>query len=508
MTPTDSAKTPSLSTQAFWLLAAKTAGFVIYVTLPMILARALDKHEYGLYRQAFTLVMTGFSLLSMSIGHSAFYYFPRRQGSGRGQVALNVLLFHLVTAGPAMLLIGLAPGILLLLFGASDLVPFRWMIGLAIFLMVVSSFLETVATALADVAASSTFIVAAQLSKTLLLAGAAWLAPSLEALLWASIVQGILQTALLIVYLHRRFGAFWRTFDFAFFKEQIAYALPWGFNGILAIGQSDLHKYFVSNRFGPEQFAVYAIGCFQVPLVVLLYESVMGVLIPRVSKLQHEGDVAGIVALLGRAFRKLALGHVPLIALLMVCGQELLIVFYSSRYADAWPIFRINLWMMLTGLIVTDPVLRGWAEHRYFIVKVRIIMLALSVPVLWFTIRDYGLTGAAAAVVALAIAERAMVSWKSAVILQLRPADWKHFASIIPISAVSAIAAAAAYAVHLQLAAAKPIVVVLADSAVFGFVFIAVMTAARQWSPDEVAAVQHYWNRLRRRWLPVPGSGG
>ena len=65
--------------------------------------------------------------------------------------------------------------------------------------------------------------------------------------------------------------------------------------------QTDVHNYFVSHHFSPAEFAIYAIGCFQLPLIGMLGESVAAVLIPRVSSLQATGDRAEIIRLTIRA---------------------------------------------------------------------------------------------------------------------------------------------------------------------------------------------------------------
>ena len=75
--------------------------------------------------------------------------------------------------------------------------------------------------------------------------------------------------------------------------------------------QTDLHNYFVSNHFGPAQFAVYSIGTLQLPLMGLIWEAANSVLITRVSVLQKRNDAREIVLLVARAARKLAAVYFP-----------------------------------------------------------------------------------------------------------------------------------------------------------------------------------------------------
>ena len=65
-----------------------------------------------------------------------------------------------------------------------------------------------------------------------------------------------------------------------------------------------MHNYFVSNAFGPASFAIYSVGCMQVPLLSLLRESITAVLIPRTSELQQRGDKRQILLTTIRAMRQ------------------------------------------------------------------------------------------------------------------------------------------------------------------------------------------------------------
>jgi O-antigen/teichoic acid export membrane protein len=74
---TDRAAAPSLSTQAFWLLLAKTFGFALTLFLPLILVRALDQAEFGLYKQAFLVVGTAMTVLPLGFGISSRTHLAR-----------------------------------------------------------------------------------------------------------------------------------------------------------------------------------------------------------------------------------------------------------------------------------------------------------------------------------------------------------------------------------------------------------------------------------------------
>ncbi len=239
----------SLTARTFWLMLAKTLGFVFSFALPLLLVRRLSQTEYGLYKQAFLVVTTSLSVLPLGFGMSAFYFLPREPDK-RGAVVFNVLLFNATIGGLAALTLFVRPQLLGALFGSTTLIAHAPLIGVIILLWIVSAFLEIVAIAHQEAKLATLFIIVAQFTKTALLLTAAALFASIHALLWAAVVQGTLQTLVLLLYLRARFSGFWRALDWAMLRRQLAYALPIGCAGLVYAVMADLHNYFVSHRFG------------------------------------------------------------------------------------------------------------------------------------------------------------------------------------------------------------------------------------------------------------------
>jgi O-antigen/teichoic acid export membrane protein len=87
--------------------------------------------------------------------------------------------------------------------------------------------------------------------------------------------------------------------------------VPFGIAAIVWIAQNDIHNYFVGYKFSSAEFAIYAYGCFEIPLLTMLAESVTSVLIPRMNALQQAGDRDEMVRLTARAMQKLAFFYFP-----------------------------------------------------------------------------------------------------------------------------------------------------------------------------------------------------
>ncbi|HEU4508638.1 MAG TPA: lipopolysaccharide biosynthesis protein [Pyrinomonadaceae bacterium] len=492
-----SSESASLTKPAFLIMIAKSISFAFSFVLPLLLVRSLNQEEFGLYKQIFLVVGTAIVVLPLGVGMSAFYFLPRER-ERKGHVVFNIMLFNVVVSGLACVALFVRPAILGSLFNSTQLIPYASLIGIVILFWTVSSFFELVAIANQEPGVATVFIVAAQITKTSLLVAAAVFFDSLEYLIWAAAIQGILQTIALLVYLWSRFPGFWRDFSWSMLTTQMSYALPIGFAAALYSLQTDLHNYFVANSFGPASFAIYAIGCFQLPLIGILSESVGAVMIPRVSSLQQEDNRREIVLITAQVMRKLAAIYFPVYVFLFLTAREFLTFLFTAAYLSSWPIFLVNLSLVPIGILVTDPILRAYAEQRYFLLRVKIAIFILLFGVLWFGILHLGLVGAIAVAVGASIFERLIAASRAARVLKIGWGERSLFSDIGKL-AVAAIAAGALTAiVYAFLPEVRPLVVLCICGVVFSVCYAVAVWVLRIPTEEERAYARRLIERVLR----------
>jgi len=289
---------------------AKTLSFVFTMALPMVLVRRLNQAEFGLYKQLFLILQTSVVILPLGFGMSAYYFLPREPDRQR-ETVVNVVLFNLMMGTLAGLILFFCPWLLNSLFNQSGLTSYGHLVGLVMLLWIVSSFLEIVPIANQEIKLASVAIVCVQLTRTVFYLGAVLWFGTVRALIYAAVLQGLLQAGILAWYLQSRFPGYWRRFDLNGMKRQLSYALPIGLGALLVSVETDLHNYLVSRWFGPVTYALYAIGTVQLPFVNLLQEATGAVMILRVTVLQQRGETGEILRLTARAMRKLAAVYFP-----------------------------------------------------------------------------------------------------------------------------------------------------------------------------------------------------
>ncbi len=397
----------TLKQQSAWLLAAKLIGFGFSFMLPLLIVRYLTQNQVGHYREAFQVITNAIVILPLGFSMSA-YYFLARETNRRSAAVLNIVIFNFIVGGFACLVLSLFPQLIGNVFRSPELAALSPMIGLVIWIWMFSTFLETVAIANQEARMATYFIIGAHFTKTLLMGTAVFAFATVEAFIYAAIIQGIIQSFILLIYLRSRFPRFWTEFDLRFFREQMVYALPFGLAGILWIAQNDIHNYFVGYKFSSTDFAIYAYGCFQVPLIAMLSESVTSVLIPRMNALQLVGDRDEMIRLTARAMQKLAFFYFPIYVFLFITAQTFIITLFTTNYAESAKIFVINITILPFSILITDPIVRSYKELGRLFLLTRVLVLVGLVSVLFYGLEQFGLTGMITAAVGAILVEKAV----------------------------------------------------------------------------------------------------
>jgi len=472
------------------------AAFVLTLLLPVILVRIFDKAQIGTYRQIFLVVGTACNVLPLGFTMSAFYYLPRER-ERRGLIVMNILVF---LAGIGLLgggVIAFFPWVIDHIVGSDALRQYAPLIGVTIFLWLFSGLLENIATANQDVKSSTVFIVFAQLSKTILILTSALTFRTVASLLYAAIAQGLVESTILLWYLHKAFPGYWKRFQPSVFREQASYVAPLGLSGFAYSAQSDLHSYLVAQHFSVENYAIYSTGSTQLPLVNTVRDALVSVMLARVSSLQQQGETGQIRELMLRAVRKLSALYIPICVALFVLGREFLITVYTAKYVDSFPILMLNALLLPLGAMITDPVLRAYAAYRYVTLKVRLVMLVVLVILALSAIHIFGMIGVMGAYVLSVAVERFLLFGLSMRILKATWQDWKAVRDVLKYLGAALVSGFAVMALKLVMAGARPQVVLVIGSALFSVIYLVIIVMAGALDDDERRMI----NRLTVRYL-------
>ena len=420
------------------LFAGRAVAFVCVFALPLVVARMFSMEEFGLYRQLLLVHITLLSVLTFGFSASLYYFVPRHLGLERSAYMSQTVM---ILAG-----LGLAGAAGLVVFKSSiaralnnpDLETYLPYLAVFTALSLVAYVLEIIMVVLKQAKLAAVTNIGSELVRAMLVIGTALATRSVLAILLAMLVWAGTRLAALLVYL-RSLGMSWSLPTRHRLFEQFRYAVPFGFALIVWTLATNLHQYVVSYLYDPALFAIYSVGCLQVPLLAIVFESVSDVTLVRVTELRQAGLLQEAAGLVGSASTKLALVLFPAFVWVATNARDVLVLLYTERFEASVPIFMVFLLMIPLAALELDYIARAFADTA-FIFRINLIRLTLSALLLGVMVAPWGLAGAAwATVLALGVTKLVTLRKLKALfgIPVSRLLPWSRLAKIFLIAGVA-----------------------------------------------------------------------
>ena len=372
------------------LVGGRTIGVVASFAIGIIFARIFAPADFGTYKQFFLVYATLYGLVQLGMAESLYYFVPRRSGD-TGRYVCNAMV-TLAIAGLASLA--------LLYFGRmaigrwltnTDLADHALLLGAFLTLTLMTTVFEIVMVSRKRHMAAAVTYAVSDIGRTLLFILPALAFGSLHAVFVGATAFAAIRLVVVLVSLWREFGHDFRM-DLALWREQLAYALPFALAVSVEVIQINFHQYVVASRVDAATFAIYAIGCLQIPLVDLIATSSVNVMMVRMGEEKSGGRVA--LALWHDTICRLAFLLLPLGVFLVLMSRELIVGLFTTTYAASVPIFAV--WAMtavLPSIFAVDGVLRVYAQTR-FLFWTNLLRLAFVAVFIGVFMSSMGLAGA------------------------------------------------------------------------------------------------------------------
>ena len=479
---------------ALLLMGGRGVAAAVTFIVPLVLARVLPPDAFGTYRELLLIVLTTYSIAQLGMAESLFYFIPaapRRAGS----YTANATLTLAVAGACVVLVLASFDGLLAAGLGNPALQNLLPLVGVSIALMLVSAPLEIVLISRARHARASIAYALSDIGRALLVVVPALVWRRLDALFAGAVVFGVVRLGAALIACRREFGAGYRIAP-SFLGRQLAYAVPLQLAGTLEIVQGNFHAYVVSSRFDAATFAVYSIGCLQIPLVDLIAASACGVMMVRMRERVSRGEPGAIMPVWRDTARKLALLLVPLLCALWITAPDLFRVLFTERYDASVPVFRVWLCVVLLAAIPAHGPLRVLGDTRFLALQTfmkLVIVAGLTIPFLSL----WGLSGA------VLVALGAMLVGKSTLLVRLANRTGCRLSHVVPWRSYAGVLLAAGVAivpaiVLPSVAQSSPARLALAGS-VYLFAYGATVWCSGLLDPAERRRALELAGRLLRR---------
>jgi O-antigen/teichoic acid export membrane protein len=486
------------------LMAGRVVAFVATFLAPVVLVRLFEPGEFGTYRQLFLVFGTLYPIAQLGMAESLFYFLPGADEAAGRYVANSVGLLGLAGLASVLALEAVGADVAGWL-GNSALVDYLAPLGAFAALTLAAAGLEIVLTARGCYGWAALSYGISDAARAAALVLPALVFRSLEAVLVGVVLFALLRFLAALAYFARTFRSTFRL-DAALLARQLAYAGPFAFAVVLEIAQANFHQYAVAHRFDAATFAVYAIGCLQIPFVDFVISSAGNVMMVRLAEARQAGRADLALATWLDATRKVALIFCPLVAGLLVGARELVVVLFTERYVGAVPVFAVSTLTIGLAALMTDGVLRAYAQTR-FLVLLNAVRLGLVAALVVPCIAVLGLPGAMLATVVTTAVAKVLALARIKRLLGVGLAQFLPWRSLRGIVAMSAVAGLAGLAVKWPLAEA-PLATLAASTLTTAAVYGALLVRGGVLSEDERLVLGGWLRRVSGRALETVRPGG
>ncbi len=431
---------PSLTRQSLFLIFGKFFSLPVTFFIPVVLTRYFSIDEFGQYKQLFVLFALAWPCLDFGITQGLIYFLPREKEKERDIIFhflfLQMLVSLVIAAGLYLFRIEISVA----LSGGTALAEYMGLLSLLLIVWALSGNLEIFYTAKKQTAYSGLFIFFSDGVKGLFIIGAVIAGGDLATVLQVFLVTGGLRLVWMIFYMMRYCGLTGFAFSLQRFRQILLYSFPLG----IAVATNSFieysHQIIVSSSLSVSDFALYSIGCFQIPIIGVMTMSVAQVVIVQIGEIEGRRLKKELERLLTNSFRKLSLLFIPAFIFLVVTAPAFIETLYTARYLESVSVFRVFICILpLSGLLV-EYLPRALGEPL-FNVKINLLTLMVNIVLAVVFLRLFGIGGAALGFVASTIFRKICVGW-----FLKRKLD-VNLLSVIPAGSILAIAGLSVVAV-------------------------------------------------------------
>ena len=359
---------------------------VVGLAVTMVMARIVVKEDLAAYRQTLLAYATVVPIMGLGVSQAMYYFLPVEKSRIRGR-----LLDGVAVTG----LIGLLFAIFLAL-GGNDLLAQRfsnpkiahmllWMIPYAI-LTTPAKLASSVFVARDRVVMAAIFGVCQQL-----LIGFSTVIPlilwhTVEASLLGNIAASILMASMALILMIRSTPNDSSRPTTAGVIELTQFAVPLALAGMFGTISMQLDKWIVSFLCGPDEFAVYALGAMEVPLIGMVTGAMTAVALTDMRKAVDAGKPADALRLFQVIARKSSYVILPIMLFFMLTADTVIQYLYGSDYADSAIPFRIYLVLLPVRTVVFGSLILALGKSRFILFRSMIGLVIngiLSVFLVW-----------------------------------------------------------------------------------------------------------------------------
>lgn len=200
--------------------------------------------------------------------------------------------------------------------------------------------------------------------------------------------------------------------------------LPIMFSILLAGSMEYINSYIIKYNFSEEEFAMFRYGARELPIFLILANSLSNVYSGEIAKLNQAGKLNEGLIKFKASSQKLMRWFFPGTILLMFLSPYLFKYAYNEQLLAGYKIFNIYLLLIISRMIFPQTVIMGILKNKIFYLISSNYLIINCLLSFWF-IYLFGIAGIAYATVISYLVEKIML----AIYCKMQGIDYKQYTS-------------------------------------------------------------------------------
>jgi O-antigen/teichoic acid export membrane protein len=466
-------KAQSRTVRVLALSTGQSLATLAALLAAVVLARILSVRDYATYRQTFLAYQFAAPLLTLGLPMALYYFLPGEDRRRRGVLFDNLTALTVMGCVFAVFLLAGGNRLLAWRFRNPDLVgALRWMAVYALFALPAGA-LGACLTVQNRVVQLSVFNVLSRALTLVAIVVTVLFWPNPFAAVKANVVCEGLVLVLALWLMTRSVPRDAAGVSLRGMCAMAGYAVPLGLASMFGTLTLQLDKLIVASLCGPEDFAVYANGAMEIPLIGVVTGAMASVILVDMRAAVVKGDHEEALRLFRLAAARSACILLPAMCFLFVFAEDIVTVLFSNKYVGSVLPFRIYLLLLPVRAAFYGPALMALGQTTLVLVR-SILDLCIDAVLSVLLVRYMGALGAAVATVAMlylwCVPFNLVCIAKGYRTRFLRPLPWRRMAGVF----LAALAAAVASGTVLALGAVPPALRVLLGFLLFATLYTGV----------------------------------
>jgi O-antigen/teichoic acid export membrane protein len=192
-------------------------------------------------------------------------------------------------------------------------------------------------------------------------------------------------------------------------KDFLIKAMPLMFSILLAGSMEYINGYIIGYYFSEEEFAMFRYGAKELPIFLILANSLSNVYSGELGKYNQDGKLAEGLAKFKLSNTKLMRWLFPTTMAMMFLSPYMFKYAYNDQLIDGYKIFNIYLLLIVSRMIYPQTVIMGIMKSRIFYLISSNYLIINCLLSFWF-IYLFGITGIAYATAIAFLIEKIMLA--------------------------------------------------------------------------------------------------